>query len=623
MRHLMTFLVLCSLAAYTGCGGEPEAPNVPDAPADQPGGGTDAATTNNQPPQVVGGDLVPASKPGSQAVATVPAPFFENGQAKPATTSKPELASLVTPEIVGVVVARPARVWGWPLLQQLIEQAQAQEMVQEEFVGPLEQTLAHPKSIDRITFMLDKKMLADQANDSLGISLAEDDGGLKQLQPPGALPPGNDPPGDPNAMMMTHAEPVVPTFVLETNQPLNWASMKERMPPNFQVKTYNDHEYLDMQGMMGIAMFGDTMAVSAPVEVLKKILDQQGASTTLGKQIAKLDADTDAALMIDLASHRAMAEAAADQIPLAADLVNVDMLTVSTKATSGPGSSLLDVQLTAKDQAAATQLQQSYGPMIDQAKEMYKQASQENPLLAIPLISELVNGLGVEQQGSQLTIQTQVPQQFEQVVLTMVTPAIVAARNAAKKQAEANNFKQIILAFHNFHDVNRKLPPLGDDSENNRLSWRVHLLPFLEERQLYEQFDLNAAWDSPQNKALLAQMPLVFQTQGVDEEGMTAVHAFGGEKAVLQPGGKTNFAGITDGMSYTGLIFEGAPESAVPWTKPGGLADTDPLKALGVIGDSILVGFTDGHVERVRNEPEVLRALITRNGAEAVRFQLD
>src|SRR5439155_26207053 len=79
-------------------------------------------------------------------------------------------------------------------------------------------------------------------------------------------------------------------------------------------------------------------------------------------------------------------------------------------------------------------------------------------------------------------------------------------RDAADRLNSSNNLKQIALGIHNFNDSANELPgnSYGQDGKP-LLSWRVHILPYVEEDLLYQQFKLNEPWDSPNNIRLLNQ----------------------------------------------------------------------------------------------------------------------
>ncbi len=141
----------------------------------------------------------------------------------------------------------------------------------------------------------------------------------------------------------------------------------------------------------------------------------------------------------------------------------------------------------------------------------------------------------------------------------------------AERSNRINDFKQTMLAFHNFHSAYKRLPPqaLSDDAGNKLLSWRVALLPFLGEAELWKKFHLDEPWDSAHNKPLIKEMPKVFAGSLPAEEGKTTIVApLTPDSAIGRPGTSTQFRDITDGLSNTMAIANTAPDSAVIWSKP-------------------------------------------------------
>jgi hypothetical protein len=69
--------------------------------------------------------------------------------------------------------------------------------------------------------------------------------------------------------------------------------------------------------------------------------------------------------------------------------------------------------------------------------------------------------------------------------------------------------RQIGIAIHNYENDHGHLPQPAIYSKDGQplLSWRVALLPYLEEQELYNQFHLDEPWDSPHNIQLLARRP--------------------------------------------------------------------------------------------------------------------
>jgi prepilin-type processing-associated H-X9-DG protein len=237
------------------------------------------------------------------------------------------------------------------------------------------------------------------------------------------------------------------------------------------------------------------------------------------------------------------------------------------------------------------------------------------------------------------------------ILIGLLLPAVQKVREAAGRVETQNNLKQISLALINYADSNRQMPPavVYDKDGKPLYSWRVLLLPYVEEVQLYKEFHLDEPWDSPHNKPLLARMPKVYTAPG--DRPPTAPYAthylaFDGPGAAfnsdktkgLQPfpivdpgaGGQqimisnnvVRFPGdFTDGTSNTFLVVEAA--DAVPWSSPADLhfAPNGSLPKLG--GPSARgfnAAFADGSVRFLPNttDDRTVRALITIAGGEAV-----
>jgi hypothetical protein len=137
-----------------------------------------------------------------------------------------------------------------------------------------------------------------------------------------------------------------------------------------------------------------------------------------------------------------------------------------------------------------------------------------------------------------------------------------------QRDRSLNKLKQIMIAIHAYHDVNNNFPQdVADKDGKPLLSWRVLLLPYLEQDQLYKQFKLDEPWDSANNKKLLAQMPGVYRV-GIEPKDSTKTHyqGFAGPKSMFEPGKKLSFRDVTDGLSNTLCVVEAGPP--VEWTKP-------------------------------------------------------
>src|SRR5262245_38337651 len=195
----------------------------------------------------------------------------------------------------------------------------------------------------------------------------------------------------------------------------------------------------------------------------------------------------------------------------------------------------------------------------------------------------------------------------------------------AQFQKTTNNLKQIALAFHNYESAFQFFPPPAIVDKNGKalLSWRVAILPFIEEDMLYKEFKLDEPWDSDHNKRLLARMPKLYvpvRHKTADGDG-TYYRVFVNSGALFESKNKTRIASITDGTSNTIMVIEAG--DAVPWTKPDEL-EYDPAKRIPALGGMFDGDFhfalADGSVRKFRKgkKEEIMHKLITRAGGEIV-----
>jgi hypothetical protein len=210
----------------------------------------------------------------------------------------------------------------------------------------------------------------------------------------------------------------------------------------------------------------------------------------------------------------------------------------------------------------------------------------------------------------------------------LLAEASDAALESGRRQQRMQQFKQMALAIHTFADARKHLPPpsLRNEQGQPLLSWRVAILPYLEESKLFQQFRLDEPWDSPHNLALAKQMPDVYADPSqprLAKEGKTTYLAPVGPGTVFDTDTGIAFRDISDGTSKTILLVEVAPENAVVWTKPEDWeVDMDnPLRGLsGGNRDNFVAAYCDAHARAIPldTKPEILRAFLTRAGKEVV-----
>ncbi|MCC9643644.1 DUF1559 domain-containing protein [Rhodopirellula sp. JC740] len=209
------------------------------------------------------------------------------------------------------------------------------------------------------------------------------------------------------------------------------------------------------------------------------------------------------------------------------------------------------------------------------------------------------------------------------VLLGLLLPAVQAAREAARRMQCSNNMKQIGLALHNYHSAYNQLPPAYtvDEDGNPLHSWRVAILPFLEQQALYNQIDLSKPWDAPENASVASTLVPTYACPSKEGDPLMTNYV-----AVVDPAGvfagaiPTKFSQITDGLANTIMIVETGHENAVHWMSPDEI-DLATLLAAG--GSDPHVGgghmlMADGAVKFITNsiDPVVLEGMVTKDGQE-------
>jgi len=218
------------------------------------------------------------------------------------------------------------------------------------------------------------------------------------------------------------------------------------------------------------------------------------------------------------------------------------------------------------------------------------------------------------------------------VVFMWGTTAIPAAGRAATRTQCSNNLRQIGIAMLNYHDTYGSYPPayIPDEKGQPKHSWRVLLLPFLEQQTLYDQYDFDQPWDSPENAALGNLMPEVYRcpSDTLSAFSETSYAMIVGPGTISDGAGATKIAEITDGTAVTILVVEAAG-SGIHWLDPRDLKAerisylvNDPVDG-GILSDhadGANVLFSDGSVMFVPGsvDPEEVKAMCTVSGGEAV-----
>jgi hypothetical protein len=217
---------------------------------------------------------------------------------------------------------------------------------------------------------------------------------------------------------------------------------------------------------------------------------------------------------------------------------------------------------------------------------------------------------------------------FGYVVVSGMRNTATKERISKQKGDTRNKLKELAAGMHLYHETYKFFPESATTKDGKPLlSWRVAILPFVEEEALYKEFHLEEPWDSPHNKALLSRRPRTLAPpEAFDKDPTTTYFQVITGPDTLFPGGmqRMRIQNVMDGTSNTFLVVDAA--SAVPWTKPDDLSYT-AAGSLPKFSDHFSDGFyaamADGAVHFFRpgtaaTEEKNLRGLITRAGAEMV-----
>jgi hypothetical protein len=262
------------------------------------------------------------------------------------------------------------------------------------------------------------------------------------------------------------------------------------------------------------------------------------------------------------------------------------------------------------------------------------------PVFGLALVKrgeEILAGIPVKRTNERLQVQLPIPDELKDqgasipILIGLLVPAVQKVRESATRLQNANNLKQLALAMHDYHDNYKRLPsPAICDKEGKPLlSWRVAILPFIEQEALYREFKLDEPWDSQHNKALIPRMPKIFQDVGANESGFeTRYRVIVGKTPTASAlfgsmNDKVSLGRIPDGTTNTLMIVEA--EESVPWTQPRELT-YDPKQLPRLYRNPSRRGFmsalVDGSVISLKSTiaDRDLNALITRDGGEALDY---
>lgn len=158
------------------------------------------------------------------------------------------------------------------------------------------------------------------------------------------------------------------------------------------------------------------------------------------------------------------------------------------------------------------------------------------------------------------------------ILIGLLLPAVQKVRDAAARIQCANNLKQLGLAYHNYHDTRNQFPPsyifaaASNPVGFNAHGWGTPLLPYVEQDNLFRNYNLNLPFFLPPNNQIIQQPLSVMQCPASPPNRL---YTFDGGFAVgIPPGQMVYQASASDYAPTSGImgslwsILGGTPDSA-------------------------------------------------------------
>jgi hypothetical protein len=213
------------------------------------------------------------------------------------------------------------------------------------------------------------------------------------------------------------------------------------------------------------------------------------------------------------------------------------------------------------------------------------------------------------------------PEAFVKVASAIIAPA----RAQSLHMRKMNSIKQVMLAFHNYFATEKHFPPRVFTDADGRplMSWRVSILPYLDQEAFYRELSLDQPWDSEDNRQYTSTLIMTY-CDDVEPTNKTTI------RAPVFPGSFWDGDGppktgrdVRDGLSNTIAIIDAPPSAAVEWANPDPwiLSKDDPMSDVFGDRDSVRVGMLDGAaivLDRKEMTNEKLKALLTIAGGEVI-----
>jgi len=481
--------------------------------------------------------------------------------------------------------------------------------------------------------MLPTEVLSALGKKELGIDPVEVEQALLIAEPPQAGPPGV-------AVVLSMASPIGPGKILAQLE-------KRTTEAELEGKTYRKG-----QTPMDPSIFqpDDRTLIVGSDDLLRKMVANRAnpKEGKMSRMLGRVAQPPDLLALVLVEPILPLIAVPLAQIPIPPPLAGVEKvpglvnyITASLNLRNGPNASVV---VHAEDESAAKQLEELAGRLLALARqhveaEISKQAASSDPVeQAMAKYSQRVGGQMFEalrpvRKGNTLSLASKGRLNSQMgsvavvgILIGLLLPAVQAAREAGRRAQSSNNMKQIILSMLNDESARGTFPPHANFDKQGKplLSWRVHMLPYLEQDALYKQFHLDEPWDSEHNKVLIPLMPRVYSNpSSISRPGMANYLAVCGKGLMFDGEKGRKIAEITDGTSNTIAVVEADSDRAVIWTKPEDWQFDlqHPMAGLGhAHPGGFNVALADGSVHFLSTniDPKLFESMLTIAGGEVV-----
>ena len=224
--------------------------------------------------------------------------------------------------------------------------------------------------------------------------------------------------------------------------------------------------------------------------------------------------------------------------------------------------------------------------------------------------NKVLEALNASQDGTVVKIVIPKPDGFKEAIAKLIE---VGGNESASVNTE-DNFRQIGLSIHNYFDTYKRFPFDVADQQgmNNELSWRVRVLPFIEELELYNQMDPSAGPTAEANANFAEKMPRLFGDNGTLANVVRIKSSVKG------------FQDVIDGTTNTIMLLE--HPKGERWLESGGLSSEQAVALVTGLqdGEELIAVFYDGSSRKLSNKikAETLKNLFDpRDGNVIVDFE--